>query len=496
MNDVIFKHYLQFLKEGKEICFKGVDNSILKFYVREDGTLISKDEHGLYTETGLSGIEYCYVISGLDEGDYIETEDSGNPSKAVNPDLSRVESFIERAQIIVKQLKGLGYALEDVYKLYNESNDVMKSIDGLSPEFFLSLKEYKKPINYVQPFNMITTESEKKITANLFDSGKIVISDKNGTTREYYIDGGKLFCIDSTGEQYIDFIASVILRDDIDKALAGDVLVGNVLTDIDFKDEMAEKKAIYGMDTARLFSIRLGYTKEKFIEEYTNNKEFKTLVDRSNTYLWKATNRDSMININDFLKDATSRVSKRDVVKYERFVNVTQKPKLTVEASLEKKDEFDEENYMNKPRVENIYKKACTEVYEILMYFPADEFVKIPQEEIVKIDRNRDLTHTYSYKLGTRLEEQETEYETKVILTYLFCKYFLNDSQKIKVEKILEYNDRLTQNDMQNETVTNNSINGSELESRMRVEQISEIAISDNKNVFQRIIDKIRSLFK
>lgn len=489
MNDVTFRHYLQFLKEGKKICFKCVDGSVLQFYVRDDGVLLSKDEHGLYTDTGLSGIEFCYVINGLDEGKYIETDDSGSQSKAVNPDLTKVEAFVEKARIIVKQLVGLGYGLEDVYRIYNESEDVMRSIDNLSPEFFLDLQAYRKPLNYVEMINYKTTESEKKITDNLFDSGKLVISENNGDVREYYIDGGKLYCRNSNGEQLEDFLASAMLRHDIDRVLAGEVIGGNVQTDIAFKDEMAERKIVFGMNTARLFSMRLGYNQELF-RRAMGNQEFRAYVDRSNDYLWKKTEKNPSINMDNFLKDATSRVSKRELLDYENFVDIKEKTSKRAETNLEKDNNgFIYKEEETKKKVENIYKKASTQVYEILKYLPAKEFVKIPQEEIVKIDRNREPGYEFTYNVGLTLEDQKVEYETKVILTYLFWKYFLNNSQKIKVGKILEYNDRLTQNDSREPEGVQN-----ELENRKSVEEISEMPIQSKQNIFQRIIAKFKSV--
>lgn len=150
--------------------------------------------------------------------------------------------------------------------------------------------------------------------------------------------------------------------------------------------------------------------------------------------------------------------------------------------------------------MEGVYSKAYVEVLEILKYIPAKEYLKIPQEEILELERYKDNNYEFNYDVNIPFEDQTILKETKVILITLFNKYFLSNVQKAKLKRILNYNDAVvnekksekykyddifeknSSNDIKN--IKNNNINNSEL------------FMTECKDTFiNKIINKIKKIF-
>lgn len=94
----------------------------------------------------------------------------------------------------------------------------------------------------------------------------------------------------------------------------------------------------------------------------------------------------------------------------------------------------------------NIYKKAYTEVLEILSHLPEEEYYKIPKE---KIDFYKDhMDKTYIFKINPQLElsKQAISKQANAILISLFIDYFATDKQKKILKNLLYQNqERLEQ---------------------------------------------------
>ena len=150
--------------------------------------------------------------------------------------------------------------------------------------------------------------------------------------------------------------------------------------------------------------------------------------------------------------------------------------------------------------MEGVYSKAYVEVLEILKYIPAKEYLKIPQEEILELERYKDNNYEFNYDVNIPFEDQTILKETKVILITLFNKYFLSNVQKAKLKRILNYNDAVvnekksekykyddifeknSSNDIKN--IKNNNINNSGL------------FMTECKDTFiNKIINKIKKIF-
>lgn len=153
--------------------------------------------------------------------------------------------------------------------------------------------------------------------------------------------------------------------------------------------------------------------------------------------------------------------------------------------------------------MEGVYSKAYVEVLEILKYIPAKEYLKIPQEEILELERYKDNNYEFNYDVNIPFEDQTILKETKVILITLFNKYFLSNVQKAKLKRILNYNDAVvnekksekykyddifeknSSNDIKN--IKNNNINNI---------NNSGLLMTECKDTFiNKIINKIKKIF-
>lgn len=87
------------------------------------------------------------------------------------------------------------------------------------------------------------------------------------------------------------------------------------------------------------------------------------------------------------------------------------------------------------------YKKAYTEVIEILKYFPEEEYAKIPEEKINFYKENMDKNYVFKFDPNVELEKQNISREASAVFVLLFNNYFANDRQKETLKKLLEQNE-------------------------------------------------------
>ena len=150
--------------------------------------------------------------------------------------------------------------------------------------------------------------------------------------------------------------------------------------------------------------------------------------------------------------------------------------------------------------MEGVYSKAYVEVLEILKYIPAKEYLKIPQEEILELERYKDNNYEFNYDVNIPFEDQTILKETKVILITLFNKYFLSNVQKAKLKRILNYNDAVV-NEKKSEKYKYDDIfekNSSNDNGNKKNNNInnSGLFMTECKDTFiNKIINKIKKIF-
>lgn len=80
-----------------------------------------------------------------------------------------------------------------------------------------------------------------------------------------------------------------------------------------------------------------------------------------------------------------------------------------------------------------VYRKAFTEVYEIINNLEKNDYNKIPKEVVQAIEINMDEEYEYFFDETIPLEEQEMLPETKAILFNFFRDYWATPYQKEKI---------------------------------------------------------------
>lgn len=92
------------------------------------------------------------------------------------------------------------------------------------------------------------------------------------------------------------------------------------------------------------------------------------------------------------------------------------------------------------------YRKAYTEVLEILSYFPDDEYKKIPKEKIDFYKKHMDKDYVYHINPNIELSRQYISEEANAILVSLFRDFFATENQKEKLNKLLYQNQVISDN--------------------------------------------------
>ncbi len=89
------------------------------------------------------------------------------------------------------------------------------------------------------------------------------------------------------------------------------------------------------------------------------------------------------------------------------------------------------------------YKRAYTEVIEIIKYFPNEEYAKIPLEKINYYKENMDKDYNFKINPNIELEKQNISREANAILVTLFNDYFATDRQKEILNNLLKQNQQI-----------------------------------------------------
>ena len=79
---------------------------------------------------------------------------------------------------------------------------------------------------------------------------------------------------------------------------------------------------------------------------------------------------------------------------------------------------------------ELIYKKACTELNEVIKRLSDGELSKIPHQVIENIKANMDTKYVWEYDDNKKIEEQDFLVETKAIIVEIYERYLCPEEEK------------------------------------------------------------------
>ncbi len=142
------------------------------------------------------------------------------------------------------------------------------------------------------------------------------------------------------------------------------------------------------------------------------------------------------------------------------------------------------------------YANAYTEVYEILNYLNKDEYNKIPVELIEVFEENRNLDYEYEINEEQDLTKQPMLIETKAILLNIFRDYLATPEQSQKIKQWLQADREYIEKQKQEKYSSNVFENNGKKECNIdKTENLLPIEIK-KKSIFQKIINKIKMIFK
>ena len=86
------------------------------------------------------------------------------------------------------------------------------------------------------------------------------------------------------------------------------------------------------------------------------------------------------------------------------------------------------------------YKRAYTEVIEVLNNLSKEEYEKIPKNRIEYYKKNMDRTYEFKINPSIPVENQRLSKEASAILVSLFLEYFINEKQRLGLQEMLNKN--------------------------------------------------------
>lgn len=148
----------------------------------------------------------------------------------------------------------------------------------------------------------------------------------------------------------------------------------------------------------------------------------------------------------------------------------------------------------------NNYKKAYSEILEIIKYLPEEEREKIPEEKIKFFEENCDKNYEFKFNSSKPLEEQEFLRETYAIIIILFRDYFATETQKEKLQEILFLNEEKRQRELREkynpEKIMTQRVQKPKIEPKESTELIEIKEENVLKKVFKKIVNWIKNLKK
>ena len=152
-------------------------------------------------------------------------------------------------------------------------------------------------------------------------------------------------------------------------------------------------------------------------------------------------------------------------------------------------------------KVEN-YPNAFKEVYVILNHMSEEEVILIPQNFMDMIKNNMDNEYEFELYDDIPFEEQVILQETKAILAYIFINFWGTEEQKTKIKAKFEQdiiNEENAKGKYNPDDLFSNKKKMTEIEENneeLHAKENVQLVKYEKKNVFARIIDSIKKLFK
>ena len=144
------------------------------------------------------------------------------------------------------------------------------------------------------------------------------------------------------------------------------------------------------------------------------------------------------------------------------------------------------------------YSLAMSEVLSIINQSEDSYKNKIPQSFKQFIEKNSDVTYKPNFDLKTPLKDLKLRKETKGILALIYRSYICNEEERREYDKILKINDDIIQKQLSEKydvykvfDKRQNNTDKQEFDNTHK-----DLVKYKKENIFMRIINKIRDIFK
>lgn len=136
--------------------------------------------------------------------------------------------------------------------------------------------------------------------------------------------------------------------------------------------------------------------------------------------------------------------------------------------------------------MKEIYSEECLykDTYTIINMMDYSLKSKISPKFIQFLEENQDKNYISCIDTKTPLKDQELREEIKLMLSIIYINYLCSSSEKEEIQKeeninIKQYNKELYDNMFEKKVETNN-----------------QLVVIEKKNIIQKIIDKIKTIFE
>lgn len=137
------------------------------------------------------------------------------------------------------------------------------------------------------------------------------------------------------------------------------------------------------------------------------------------------------------------------------------------------------------------YAKAYTELLEILKHISKESLNKIPKEKLDMYNKNKDKNYTYKYDEQLEFEEQNILQLTRILIANLYIEYWAEEDEKNEIKqkdrKELEQIEKEKREKYNPDNLFNNK-------KSIEKEEILNISVIENKNIFKKLLEKIKRL--
>lgn len=155
------------------------------------------------------------------------------------------------------------------------------------------------------------------------------------------------------------------------------------------------------------------------------------------------------------------------------------------------------------------YKRAYTEVLEIIKYLPNEEYSKIPESKIRFYEENMDKNYNFKINPEIDLSNQNISKEANSILVLLFKEYFASEKQKKVLNELLNQNqkkqeenkyEKYNPNDIFKNRQTDvtklkvNSLNDNDKNNKT-IKENTKMIKYNQKKWYQVLFEKIKKIF-